>query len=218
MLYQWHNPLDEWEHVKLPWGVFFDVIEPAVQTKAENSRVWPSRGQIFKPLELCPFDNIRVVILSNSPYINRKHNDGLAYSSPPVGKKEQPPNTLHNVFTEYVDDLQFPRPKRWNLDPWAEKGVLLWNIIPTRDIKSPHYLIGWEEFTRQLLIQVSNNLEGVVFHLWGNFAQEFEANIDKGKHHVLKSAHPSATRGFLGTKPFSRTCELAGLNKEFWRL
>ena len=179
--------------------------------------VYPPGPSIFEAFNLTPFDKVKVVILGQDPY----HGDGQAHGlsfSVPDGIK--PPPSLVNIFKELHQDLSIPIPKSGNLTKWAKQGVLLLNATLTVRAKTPgsHQKKGWEQFTDAAIRSLSNEKEGLVFMLWGRFAQEKESLIDHQKHFILKAAHPSpfsAHNGFFKCRHFSKTNDiLKKLGKE----
>lgn len=172
--------------------------------------VFPKENQIYRAFELCPFDQVKVVILGQDPYPTRGHAHGLCFS---VGSEVRPfPKSLNNIFKEIQEDLGKPFPSNGNLERWAKQGVLMLNTILTVEEGKPesHKRLGWKRFTDAVIQKINTEKEGVVFMLWGSKAISKEAMIDKSKHLILKSVHPSplsAHRGFFGCKHFSKTNE-----------
>lgn len=170
--------------------------------------VVPTVDRMFAPLELVPFDTIRVVIVGQDPYHGPGQANGLAFS---VNSDQDLPPSLKNIFTEIESDVGIKN-VNGDLTPWAKQGVLLLNTILTVSLNKPgsHANLGWEQFTSKILSGVSSNLSNVVFLLWGAHAQSKEELIDTSKHLVLKCPHPSplsAHKGFFGCKHFSKTNE-----------
>jgi uracil-DNA glycosylase len=178
--------------------------------KAEGKVIYPPADCIFAAFDLTPFEKVKVVLLGQDPY----HGDGQAHGlcfSVPTGIT--PPPSLVNIFKEMKNDLGIPPPKHGNLQKWAKQGVLLLNATLTVRANSPgsHQKKGWENFTDEVIGMLSYQKSGLVFILWGKYAQAKEALIDKTKHFVLKAAHPSpfsADSGFFGCKHFSKTNEI----------
>lgn len=167
---------------------------------------YPSTKDIFKALKLTPFKDIKVVILGQDPYHGKGEANGLAFS---VNKGIRIPPSLRNIYKELNDDLGIEIPNHGDLTFWSEQGVLLLNSILTVKPDSPasHRKIGWEEYTDSIVQTINKEKENIVFILWGKYAQEKGTYIDKGKHLVIKSPHPSpfsARTGFFGSKPFSK--------------
>jgi uracil-DNA glycosylase len=151
-----------------------------------------------------------VVIIGQDPYHGKGQAHGLCFSVP-FGIK--PPPSLVNIFKEIHNDLGTPIPNHGNLDRWADQGILLLNATLTvrANQAGSHQGKGWEQFTDAVITRISELKEGVVFLLWGRYAQDKESLINKEKHHTLKAAHPSpfsAFNGFFGCKHFSKTNEL----------
>jgi len=173
-----------------------------------NSRtVYPPHTDIMKALEVTPFDQVKVVILGQDPYHGPGQAHGLSFSV--LNGNRMPPSLL-NIFKELSDDLGISRPTETDLTPWAKQGVLLLNTTLTVLAGAPmsHANLGWEIFTDEILKAIDNQLENVVFILWGSHAQKKIRFINPDKHLIIKSTHPSplsAHRGFFGSKPFSKT-------------
>jgi uracil-DNA glycosylase len=178
--------------------------------KALGKTIYPQGNQIFNAFDKTPFDNVRVVILGQDPYHGPGQAHGLCFS---VQKGVKPPPSLVNIYKEMNADLGIPIAQTGDLTPWAENGVLLLNAILTVRDGEPasHSKIGWETFTDAVIRTISNKKEGVVFMLWGKFAQDKQVLIDGTQHYILKAAHPSpfsADKGFFGCKHFSKANEL----------
>jgi uracil-DNA glycosylase len=151
-----------------------------------------------------------VVILGQDPYHGSGQAMGLSFSVP---KGVKPPPSLVNIFKELKSDIGLPIPTNGDLTPWAKQGVLLLNAVLTVRENEPasHAKIGWMHFTDAVIKKISDDKKGVVFLLWGKFAEQKQILIDETKHFVLKAAHPSpfsADKGFFGCKHFSKTNEL----------
>ena len=187
---------------------YFQNLLQKVEEEYETQKCFPPKNQIFRALELTPFDEVKVVIIGQDPYHNDDQANGLCFS---VSENVSAPPSLKNIFTELKEDLGIKRTKK-ELDDWAEQGVLLLNATLTVKAHSPnsHKDLGWEKFTDYIIKEISANKQNVVFVLWGAFAQKKEDLIDPSKHFIIKSAHPSpfsVYRGFYGSKPFSRINE-----------
>jgi uracil-DNA glycosylase len=172
--------------------------------------VYPPGKYIFSAFNHTPFSNVKVVIIGQDPYHGPGQANGLCFS---VSDGIPMPPSLVNIFKEIQNDLGYPIPKSGNLERWADQGVLLLNAMLTVRANQPgsHHDKGWEKFTDSVIHHISLHKEGVVFLLWGKFAQAKESLINTEKHHVLKAAHPSpfsAHSGFMGCKHFSKTNEL----------
>ncbi len=191
--------------------------------KAEGKTVYPPAKYIFAAFDLTPFEKVKVVLLGQDPYHGAGQAHGLCFSVP---EGVAPPPSLVNIFKELKTDLGIAPPKHGNLQKWARQGVLLLNATLTVRANSPgsHQHKGWENFTDEVIRLLSSQKSGLVFLLWGKYAQAKEALIDKTKHYVLKAAHPSpfsADSGFFGCRHFSKTNEiLAQQGKEpiDWKL
>lgn len=180
--------------------------------KEEGYDIYPPGPLIFNAFNLTPLPKVKVLLLGQDPYHGKGQAHGLSFSVPDGVK--QPPS-LQNIFKELEKDLGIPRPAAGNLTPWAEQGVMLLNALLTVRAGQPasHHNKGWEMFTNAVIQKISDTHQGVVFLLWGKFAQQKEVLIDTNKHHVLKAAHPSpysADSGFFGCKHFSKTNDLLG--------
>ena len=181
----------------------------------ENERktgqiIFPPGSTIFAAFETTPYDKVKVVILGQDPYHGMGQAHGLSFSVP---EKVSIPRSLQNIFKEIRSDLGVEIPKTGNLEKWAKQGVLLLNSTLTVRANQPgsHQKKGWENFTDSVIRNLSANRSGIVFLLWGKFAQAKEPLIDSTKHFILTAAHPSpfsADRGFFGCKHFSRTNEI----------
>lgn len=182
-----------------------------LQEKETGKTVYPKGADIFAAFNHTPFDQVEVVILGQDPYHGEGQAHGLSFS---VQKGVATPPSLKNIYKELETDIEgFKTPSHGNLTQWADEGVLLLNASLTVRAHEPgsHQGKGWEAFTDQAISQLSDKKTGLVFLLWGKFAQQKAALIDEKKHTVLKSAHPSpfsAYTGFFGNKHFSKTNEI----------
>ena len=188
---------------------FIQLIEHIKAEKTLGKLIYPSGPNIFKAFSLTPFNKVKVIILGQDPYHNPGQAMGLSFSVPEGVK---PPPSLVNIFKELQKDIGLPIPTTGNLTPWAKQGVLLLNAVLTVRAHEPasHAKIGWTDFTNDIISLLSLKKSGLVFILWGNFAQEKIKLIDSTKHKILKAAHPSpfsANNGFFGCKHFSATNE-----------
>ncbi len=190
---------------------YFQHIVTFLKTeKALGKIIYPPGALIFNAFKLTPFDKIEVVILGQDPYHNKGQAHGLSFSVPDGCPK---PPSLVNIFKELKNDLGIEIPENGNLTKWAEQGVLLLNAALTVRQNEPgsHAQIGWLQFTDNVIKKISEKKEGIIFLLWGKFAQEKQSLIDETKHYVLKAAHPSpfsANNGFLGCRHFSKANDL----------
>ena len=181
--------------------------------KAEKSAgkvIYPPGPLIFNAFNKTPFSKVEVVLLGQDPYHNKGQAHGLSFSVPDGIPK---PPSLINIFKELESDLGIAPPKNGNLERWAMQGVLLLNASLTVRQNEPgsNSKIGWLQFTNSVISNISDNKKGIVFLLWGKFAQEKQSLIDETKHYVLKAAHPSpfsADKGFFGCRHFSKTNDL----------
>jgi uracil-DNA glycosylase len=188
---------------------FSQIADHLKAEKALKTTIYPSGGLIFNAFSLTPYEKVKVIILGQDPYHNPNQAMGLSFSVPDGMK---PPPSLMNIFKELNKDIGMPIPSSGNLTAWAKQGVLLLNAVLTVRANEPasHAKIGWTKFTDDVILSLSSQKTGLVFILWGNFAQEKIKLIDGSKHKILKAAHPSpfsAYNGFFGCKHFSATNE-----------
>lgn len=185
--------------------------------------VYPPREKVFSAFNLTPYSEVKVVILGQDPYHGPHQANGLSFS---VEKGTALPPSLRNIFKELVDDIGCTYPQSGDLEKWAKQGVLLLNTTLTVRESSPmsHVGIGWERFTDEVLRVLNEKQTPIVFILWGKHARNKAKLINKSRHFVIESAHPSplsAYRGFFGSHPFSRTNEFLaskGLKPIDWSL
>lgn len=194
---------------------FFELKQFLIEEKKSHV-VYPPGNKIFSAFNLTPFDHVKVVIIGQDPYHGPGQANGLSFS---VSNGIAKPPSLQNIFKELQTDLGLKIPVSGNLEKWAQQGVLLLNATLTvrKSCAGSHQHKGWEIFTDAVINQISRKSSGVVFLLWGRYAQSKEALIDQEKHFVLKAAHPSplARGAFFGCRHFSRTNEiLSSLGKE----
>ena len=200
----------DWNEVLAPIKntEYFDQLWSNVKKEYETEKCFPPKKQIFRALELTPFEEVKVVIIGQDPYHNDFQANGLCFS---VSEQVPAPPSLKNIFKELQDDLGIVRTKK-ELDDWAGQGILLLNATLTVKAHTPnsHKNLGWEKLTDFIIKEISDRKENVVFVLWGAFAQKKEELINSSKHLIVKSAHPSpfsVYRGFYGSKPFSQINE-----------
>ena len=179
------------------------------ERKAANARIFPPGPQIFSAFDATPFEQVKVVILGQDPYHGAGQAHGLCFSVQPG---VQVPPSLDNIFKEIHRDLGIARPDHGYLLPWAHRGVLLLNAVLTVEEgrAGAHQGKGWEGFTDHVVDVLNREREGLVFLLWGSYAQAKGKVIDAGRHRVLKAPHPSplsAHRGFIGCGHFSAANE-----------
>ena len=177
------------------------------EQKASGKSVYPPGPEIFAALNATPFDRVKVVILGQDPYHGPGQAHGLCFS---VRHGVRVPPSLRNIYKELGEDVGFDAPTHGCLDAWAAQGVLLLNSVLTVEagLAGSHQGKGWERFTDSIVNQLNIGASGIVFILWGSYAQKKGAVIDRKKHLVLQSPHPSplsASRGFFGNHHFSRS-------------
>jgi len=185
---------------------YFEQLTDFVRQEYETARIYPPGSRIFAAFDACPFEDVKVVILGQDPYHGPKQANGLAFS---VNEGVRVPPSLVNIYKELESDLGVKPPATGNLQRWAEQGVLLLNATLTvrQGRAGSHQGKGWEQFTDAVIRILSEQREHLVFILWGAYAQRKGAVIDRGRHLVIESPHPSplsASRGFFGSRPFSR--------------
>ncbi len=185
---------------------YFERLIAFVKSEYQTTTVYPPGREIFRAFDCCSFDDVRVVIIGQDPYHGIGQANGLCFS---VRDGVRMPPSLVNIFKEIKQDLDKPIPASGDLGRWAEQGVLLLNATLTVRASSPgsHQNKGWESFTDEVIRVISDQKENVVFLLWGAYAQKKGEIINRNKHYVLMSAHPSpfsADRGFFGCKHFSK--------------
>lgn len=178
--------------------------------KAAGKQILPKGHLWFNALNSTPFENVKVVVLGQDPYPTPGHSHGLCFSVLPEVKPL--PKSLLNINKELMNDLKVDNNHIGYLQPWAEQGVLLLNAVLTVEAghSNSHQKKGWETFTDRIIQAINDQKEHCVFILWGGYAQKKGRFIDRNKHLVIESPHPSplsAYRGFFGSRPFSRTNE-----------
>ncbi len=188
---------------------YFEHLVHFVKDEYKNHRVFPPGRQIFSAFDHCSFDDVKVVIIGQDPYHGPGQANGLCFS---VNDGIKLPPSLQNIYKEIEDDIGKKMPASGNLERWAKQGVLLLNATLTVRARTPgsHQNKGWEQFTDAVIRKISDEKEGVVFMLWGAYAQRKGQVIDRRKHKVLESAHPSpfaANRGFFGCRHYSKANE-----------
>ena len=184
---------------------FASLVRFLREEKAAGKKIFPPGSQIFRAFELTPLPQVRVVILGQDPYHGPGQAHGLSFSVP---ENMPAPPSLKNIFKEIESDLGVRMSGYPNLEKWARQGVMLLNAVLTvrSGEAASHSKIGWEEFTDAVIRYISDNCEGVVFMLWGNFARSKRDLIDRSRHYVLEAAHPSplARGAFFGSRHFSQ--------------
>ncbi len=188
---------------------YFQKLTQFVKDEYVSKVIYPPPKFIFRAFEMCPFGNVKVVILGQDPYHGKGQANGLCFS---VSEHIALPPSLKNICKEIESDLQITTEKSGNLDRWAQQGVLLLNATLTVEHgkAGSHQKKGWEEFTDRIVDLLSEKKSNLVFLLWGRYAQEKGARINASRHLVLKAAHPSpfsAYSGFFGCKHFSQANE-----------
>jgi uracil-DNA glycosylase len=191
-------------------STYFSELRSFLVDERSRHTVYPPGSQIFAAFECAPFHKVKVVIIGQDPYHGPGQAHGLCFSVPDGVAK---PPSLQNIFKEIHDDLGHEIPGKGNLSGWARQGVLLLNASLTvrANRAGSHQNKGWERFTDAVIKTLSDEKEGLVFLLWGNFAIAKASLIDQGKHHILTAAHPSpfsAHKGFFGCRHFSMTNEI----------
>jgi uracil-DNA glycosylase len=201
---------------------YFIRLTDFVRQEYKTNIIYPPAGLIFNSFELCPFDSVRAVIIGQDPYHGAGQAHGLCFS---VRDGVDYPPSLINIFREIESDMGYKPFSSGNLTRWASQGVLLLNATLTVRAHNPgsHQRKGWEEFTDSVINALNKERENIAFFLWGAYAQKKGSSIDRTKHLVLESVHPSplsASRGFFGNKHFSRCNEYLlkyGLKQIDWR-
>jgi uracil-DNA glycosylase len=218
------NP--EWQSIltnEIQKPYFSELLE-ILDLEYQNYTCYPPKELIFSAFNQCSFSNTKVVIIGQDPYHGEGEANGLCFS---VNKGIKTPPSLRNIYKELVTDIEnFKTPNHGNIENWAKQGVLLLNTSLTviKDQANSHNKIGWQQFTNKIIETVSNQKENVVFILWGKNAHDKKEFINPTKHFIIKSVHPSplsASRGFFGSKPFSKTNDYLIANNKTpidWRL
>jgi len=188
---------------------YFQTLAAFVKNEYKKEKVFPLAKDIFRAFDLCPFDQVKVVILGQDPYHGAGQANGLSFA---VHTGVLLPPSLKNIFKEIESDMGMTPLADGDLSRWAYQGVLLLNATLTVRASSPgsHQKVGWESFTDKAVQMLSEQKEHLVFLLWGNYAKEKGKIIDRSKHLVLTAAHPSpfsAYNGFFGCKHFSKANE-----------
>ncbi len=190
---------------------YFKELKQFLEVEKVNGKIiYPAGSLIFNAFNSTPFDKVRVVILGQDPYHGENQAHGLCFS---VQHGVKPPPSLVNIYKELKSDVAFEIPSHGNLQKWTTQGVFLLNAILSVEANQPasHQKSGWQEFTNAVIEKLSKEKEGLIFLLWGNFAQQKAVLIDENKHTILKAAHPSpfsAYNGFFGCKHFSKTNDI----------
>ena len=191
-------------------------LEQRVYEARLKATIYPPQKHMFSAFHMCPFETCTLLILGQDPYHGPNQAHGLSFSVP---QGTQIPPSLRNMYKERKSDLNLPIPQSGNLEKWAKQGVLLLNAFLTVEEKKAgsHSKWGWETFSDAVISKLSERERPMVFLLWGNFAKKKTKLIDKKKHRIITSVHPSplsAYRGFFGSKPYSKVNQaLADLNQ-----
>ena len=174
---------------------YFTELVKELNSEYENEVCYPSKERIFKAFNLCPFNNVKVVILGQDPYYKKEQAMGLSFSVP---EKIKLPLSLRKIYKEIEDDLCYSMPKSGNLTRWAEQGVLLLNTTLTvrAGAANSHKDLGWQEFTDAVIKALSEHHEHIVFMLWGNNAKKKKNLIDINRHCIIESYHPAARQRY----------------------
>lgn len=185
---------------------YFAELVGFVREEYSSRQIFPRGTNIFRAFDKCPFDKLKVVIIGQDPYHGEGQANGLCFS---VNDGVQFPPSLRNIFQEVESDTGAPVPTSGNLDRWAEQGVLLLNSVLTvrAHEAASHAGRGWERFTDAVVREIAARREGVVYMLWGSYAQRKGAIADPARNCILKAVHPSplsAYRGFFGCRHFSQ--------------
>ena len=209
-----------WDEFQSP---YFSKLKEFLVDEQKHHTIYPPGRLIFNAFQHTPFEKIKVVLLGQDPYHGKGQAQGLCFSVPRGIPK---PPSLVNIFKELQDDLGIPPPSHGNLEKWADRGVFLLNATLTvrANQAGSHQNKGWETFTSRVIEKISEYRDGIVFLLWGRFAQAKESLVDGSRHLILKAAHPSpfsAQNGFFGCRHFSLAnayLEKQGIEPVDWRL
>jgi uracil-DNA glycosylase len=201
---------------------YFVRLTGFIKDEYRDSRIYPPGSLIFNAFDVCPFEKVKAVIIGQDPYHGPGQAHGLCFS---VKDGIGFPPSLINIFKEIESDLGIPRPVSGDLTRWAKQGVLLLNATLTvrAHQAGSHQKKGWEEFTDYVIRVLNSEKKNIVFFLWGAYAQKKGESIDRSRHLVLESVHPSplsASRGFFGNRHFSRCNEYLvnkGIEPIDWR-
>ncbi|AXI01060.1 uracil-DNA glycosylase [Sporosarcina sp. PTS2304] len=203
---QFHN---DWDTVlaKEFSKPYYQTLRKFLQSEYATHEIYPQMTNMWTAFELTPYHEVKVVILGQDPYHGPNQAHGLSFS---VQSNVKTPPSLRNIFKEMADDLHVPIPESGTLTGWAKQGVLLLNTVLTvrEGAAASHRGKGWELFTDEVIRKLSVRREPIVFILWGRHAQEKAALINRRRHAIIESPHPSpfsASRGFFGSRPFSKT-------------
>jgi len=192
---------------------YFERIKKVVREEYNKKIIFPPANRVFYAFRETPYKDVKVVILGQDPYHGEGEANGLCFS---VNRGIKMPPSLKNIYKELKEDLNIERVDT-DLSDWAKSGVLLLNSVLTveKDKPASHKMVGWEEFTDNVIKKLNEKEEPIVFILWGNFAKSKIKYITNPKHLILSSAHPSpfsVHQGFFGSRPFSRANEFLKKN------
>ena len=195
---------------------YFAELVDFIKAEYASRQIFPAARNIFRAFEKCPLDKLKVVIIGQDPYHGNGQANGLCFS---VNDGVDFPPSLRNIFKEVSDDVGKPIPASGYLDRWAEQGVLMLNAVLTvrAHEAASHAGRGWEQFTDAVVRKIASEKQGVVYMLWGSYAQKKGAMVDTSKNLVLKAVHPSPLsvyRGFFGSRHFSKANEYLQHNGE----
>lgn len=201
---------------------YFKILSEFVTSEYNTRTIYPTQKEIFKAFDLCPFNKTKVIIIGQDPYHGLNQANGLSFA---VHKNIPLPPSLKNIFKEIESDLGIKPEQNGDLSRFATQGVLLLNATLTVRAQTPgsHQNKDWEQFTDAVIKKLSDKKEHLVFILWGNYAKKKGLIIDRNKHCIIESSHPSpfsAHNGFFGSKPFSKTNEYlkkVGVSEIDWR-
>ena len=202
---------------------YFKNIAMFINKEYREKTIFPPKSNILRAFKLTDYDNVKVVILGQDPYHGINEANGLAFS---VSKGVRLPPSLQNIYKELYNDLGITVSTNGDLEKWAREGVLLLNSVFTveKDKPASHKNIGWEQFSDEVIKKVNEKETPVVFLLWGSFARGKKNLITNPRHLIIESTHPSpfsASNGFFGSKPFSKTnnfLKANGIKEIDWRI
>jgi uracil-DNA glycosylase len=187
---------------------YFKQLETFVADEQKHHTIFPPEDKIFTALKITSYEDTRVLLLGQDPYIQKGQAHGLAFSV--EDKSARIPPSLRNIYKELKDDIGVDAPHHANLTDWAKQGILMLNVVLTvrEGLSNSHKNKGWETFTDEIIRVVSDKKDTVVFFFWGKPAQKKIPLIDTEKHIIVQGAHPSPlARGFIGSRPFSQINE-----------
>lgn len=195
---------------------YFIKLQSFLILEEKKHIIYPKKEKIFNAFNLCSFQKIKIVILGQDPYHGEDQAHGLSFS---IKKGVNLPPSLKNIFKELTSDLKIRIMENGNLSKWAEQGVLLLNSILTvrKGMGGSHKKKGWEIFTDNVIKKISKNKKGIIFILWGKYAEAKKDLIDTKKHYILQAPHPSplsAYKGFFGCKHFSKANKILSKNNK----